>query len=345
MKKLVYLVIFVIFLSGVGYFGFNYWYSNGIDKRISTSEEKVAFEVSKGESSDSIATNLVEAGLIDDEMLFKLYLKRTGKAANIQAGNFEIPKNANIVEIVEILGKATIIETVKVTIIEGYRNTKVQDVLAQKFGSVPDTNFSVSEFESMTKNPDDYQFSANIQTFLDQYKPKGKSLEGFLYPDTYEFKTTASTKEVVEKMLTNFINKTKSLEKGEDFYDKLVLAAIIERESFTNEERPIIASVFYNRLKAGWKLESDATVNYATGSDNPRPTYKELETNSPYNTYKFVGLPPTPINNPRVQSIEAAINPATTEYYFFIHEQDGSGQVHFARTLAEHNANVAKYLD
>ena len=113
----------------------------------------------------------------------------------------------------------------------------------------------------------------------------------------------------------------------------------------TNEERDEISSVFTNRLEIGMALQSDATVNYATGKSDPRPTFADTKIDSPYNTYKYPGLPPTPICNPRIESIEAALNPADTDYYYFIHEQTGSGKVHFAKTESEHNANIAKYLD
>lgn len=345
MKKLLYFIALLILVGIGGYMYFNNWYSTGIEQRLSSSSDTVKFTVETGEGTDSIATNLEDRGLIDSGFLFKLYLKRSGRGTEIQAGEFEIPKNSNIIEIVDILGNAVSLDSVKVTVIEGYRNAQVADLLEDKFSGVEESKFSKTEFNTIVNSPDNVTFSPSIQTFLDAYKPTGKKLEGFLYPDTYEFETDATTLFVIEKMISNFMDKTASIEKGEDFYDQLIIASIVERESFTNEERDEIASVFYNRLEIGMALESDATVNYATGVDNPQTTNEERQIDSPYNTYMYPGLTPTPINNPRIESIEAAVKPATTSYYFFLHEQDGSGQVHFAETLYEHNQNRALYLD
>jgi len=344
--KIFAILLVLLIAAGLGgYIYFNNWYNNGLDKRMSTSTELVDFEVKAGEGSDSIAKNLEEAGLIDSATLYKLYLRRENKAKDIQAGKFKIPKNATIPEITELLSNAKSMEVVKVTIIEGYRSSQISSALDTKFKAVTDAKFKKSEFDAIVKNPDNYTFKASVQTFLDQYKPAGKSFEGFLYPDTYEFENDVTAQFVVETLVGHFIEKTKDIEKDSNFYNDLILASIVERESLTNEERPKIASVFTNRLRINIALESDATVNYATGKSNPRPTFEDLKVNSPYNTYKNPGLPPTPISNPRVESIEAAVEPADTDYYYFIHEQDGSGQVHFAKTLAEHNENVRKYLD
>lgn len=321
------------------------WYNGGLENRPSDAVDQVIFTVEAGESSDSIASRLEEEGLINSANVFKLYLRFEDRASEIQAGSFKIPRNSTIPEIVDILGNAIKLDTVKVTIIEGYQLTKIDSILSQKFSGMEGSNYSSQEFKVMTEDPDSQEFETDIQEFLDTYKPAGKKLEGFLYPDTYEFENSASTKYIVETLIRQFINKTQNLDKGDNFYNSLILASIIERESFTNEEKPLISSVFHNRLNAGMALQSDATVNYATGVDNPQTTDAERATNSPYNTYKYPGLPPTPINSPRYESIEAAINPAKSDYFFFLHEQDGSGQVHFAKTLAEHNENRRLYLD
>lgn len=346
MKKLFLIVLLIIVVGGGGgYLYFNNWYNSGLEKKVSDSSEAVSFTVEPGESSDSIAAKLEEAGLIDSELLFKLYLRRSGRGSEIQAGDFLISRNRNIPEIVDALSNAVKLDVARATIVEGYKLNQISSVLEQAFTGKEGAVFTSAEFNQIAKSPDSYNFNSEVQAFLDQYKPAGKSLEGFLYPDTYEFDNTATTKSVIEDLIEQFIDKTDSLTKGDDFYEKLVLASIIERESLTDEERDEISSVFNNRLDIGMALQSDATVNYATGKSDPRPTYEDLKIDSPYNTYKYAGLPPTPICSPRLESIEAAINPADTDYYYFIHEQDGSGQVHFAETESEHNANISKYLD
>lgn len=344
MKKLLYLLVFLVIVGIGAYFFFENWYSTGIENRVSDSQETVRFDVESGEGTSSIGARLKEEQLIENDLLFKLYLKRENKGGVIQAGEFEIPRNSNIVEIVEILSNARELDIVRVTLIEGYTTKQIGETLASKFTSIEGAQFSKAEFDKITRDPDAYDFSEGVETFLSKYKPTGNRLEGFLYPDTYEFENEITTLDLIDKLVQQFITKTASIDKT-DFYDNLILASIVERESLTNEERPKIASVFHNRLGIGMALESDATVNYATGKSTPQATYEDLRIDSPYNTYKYPGLPPTPISNPRIESLQAAVNPADTDYYFFLHEQDGTGEVHFARTLAEHNRNRALYLD
>ncbi|MBD3280090.1 endolytic transglycosylase MltG [Candidatus Dojkabacteria bacterium] len=346
MKKVILILIAILLVTGIGgYLYYDNWYNSALNYTLGDSNKTAEFTVDKGESPDSVGKRLEELGLIKEDLAFKWYLRQEGKTGEIQAGTFQIPENSTMEDIVAILGNAQNLSVTRVTIVEGHKLAQIKSTLSGAFSDKAGAVFSESEFDSMTKSPDSYTFKGNIQGFLDTYKPAGKSLEGFLYPDTYEFENTATTQQVIEKLIQQFINKVDGLEKGTDFYDKLILASIVERESFTNEEKDEIASVFANRLEINMALESDATVNYATGKSNPRPTYQDLEIDSLYNTYKYPGLPPGPICSPRIEAIEAAINPADTNYYYFIHEQDGSGQVHFASTLSEHNANVSKYLD
>ena len=337
-------IIFILLLVLLPFLSYK-WYIHEINKPASDSTEVTTFTIEEGESIDSITERLYNNGLLNNKLVFKLYLKISSSGKDIQAGDFAIPKNVSIVELSKFLSKATNLNVTKVTIIEGLTYTQIADVLDKSFLTVEDRKFSKDEFISIVKDPDNTLFSSNVRDFLNKYKPAGKPLEGFLYPDTYEFDNDVSTKAVIETLLLNFISKTQDLNLDDNFYDDLILASIVEKESFTNEEKKYIASVFTNRLDIGMALQSDATVNYATGKNDPRPTYSDLQIDSPYNTYKYPGLPPTPICNPRVESIEASINPADTDYYYFIHEQTGSGKVHFAKTQKEHFENINKYLD
>ncbi len=340
MKKL---TIFIVALAV--FFIFYMWYKHEINKPVSGSSESISFSIEPGESIDSIVTRLKEEDLIDSAFVFKLYLKLNKKGNKIQAGDFVIAKNVNMVQLADILSNAQNLNIVKVTIIEGLNYREIADYLSTVFSSYDKSQFSKEDFLQIVEDPDNTVFTSDVQNFLNTYKPPQKSLEGFLYPDTYEFDVDVDTKFIIESLLKNFLAKISNLELNEDFYDDLILASIVEKESLTDEEKPYIASVFVNRLQIGMPLQSDATVNYVTDKDNPRPNYSDLKIDSPYNTYKYTGLPPTPICNPRVKSIKSAINPADTDYYFFIHEQTGSGQVHFAETYNEHLKNIQKYLD
>ncbi len=196
-------------------------------------------------------------------------------------------------------------------------------------------------------------------------KPAKTSLEGYLFPDTYRFAKGAQPADVITKMLDNFSKRVASLgveSAGNDFvitgyedlrvsggdnlaglslYDIITLASIIERESGGNgpmslaEERGLIAGVFYNRLMSGQGLESDATVNYITGKNTPGVSGSDTQINSPYNTYRYAGLPPGPIGAPSLGSIQAALHPTKSDYFYFLHKQP-SGEVIFSKTFAEH---------
>jgi UPF0755 protein len=211
--------------------------------------------------------------------------------------------------------------------------------------------FSQKEFSDALNNFDESGFPLLA-------RPANKTLEGYLFPDTYRFAKAATPDEVITKMLANFSSRLSSLGisaddaknkkfNGLSLYEIITLASIIEQESggkgattgelSLQDERNLVASVFYNRLAIGQALESDATVNYVTGKDSPGVSAEDLQVNSAYNTYKYPGLPPGPISNPSLGSIKAALNPAKSDYYYFLHKQP-SGQVDFSKTFEEHKS-------
>ncbi|MEZ4180505.1 MAG: endolytic transglycosylase MltG [Candidatus Doudnabacteria bacterium] len=247
-------------------------------------------------------------------------------------------------------------EEVKVTILEGWTLVEVAQELEEK------GLFSSEDFLSAAQ-----KFDTSTYALLD--KPDSSSLEGYLFPDTYQFAKQSTPELVIDKMLQNFAKRLNSIgvtqsdqdftipnygnlnitgadrEPGISLYDVITLASIIERESggngsvdgplSLNEERRLVASVFYNRLEIGQALESDATVNYITGKKTPGVSLNDTEVNSPYNTYKYPGMPPGPIGNPSLGSIEAALRPASSDYLYFLHKQP-SGLVDFSKTFPEH---------
>ena len=233
------------------------------------------------------------------------------------------------------------VEENKATVIEGGNVQEIADYY-EKLGL-----FSKKDFLDAAK-----QFDTSPYPLVDS-EANEKLLEGYLFPDTYRFKKDATPDEVIAKMLENFSARAESLgvtdasvkSNGLSFYEIITLASIIEKESggegattgalSLQDERDLVASVFYNRMAIGQALESDATVNYVTGKDSPGASLKDLQVNSPYNTYKYPGLPPGPICNPSLGSIKAALEPAKSDYYYFLHKQP-SGQVDFSRTFDEH---------
>lgn len=236
-------------------------------------------------------------------------------------------------------------EEVQVTTIEGWRVSDIAKLLADK------QLFSADDF---TKTQS--KFDLADYPLIKNNKPKAASLEGFLFPDTYRLSKQSTPDMVIKKMLDNFIVKMKKAGITADkdnvtitgyeqypmnFYKVLILASIIEKETggkgpmSLDEERALVAGVFYNRLIKGQALESDATVNYATGKSSPGVSAEDQAINSPYNTYKYPGLPPGPICNPSLSSVMAALHPAKTDYYYFFHKQP-SGEAVFSKTFEEH---------
>lgn len=208
---------------------------------------------------------------------------------------------------------------------------------------------SAAEFLSELKSFN----TANYPILAD--RPKNASLEGYLFPDTYFIPQKAPTSTtisaiIIKKALDNFSKKftpdmqNRAKEMHMSIYQIVTLASIIEKESGrTDTERKIVAGIFYNRLKTGMALESDATINYVTKKNNPAPSWDDLNTNSPYNTYKNPGLPPGPIANPSLSALMAALYPTSSDYFFFLHKQP-SGEPVYSKTFEEHVQNKFKYL-
>ncbi len=246
-------------------------------------------------------------------------------------------------------------EEIAITLIEGWNVKDIAHYL-DKQGIVKAEDFLKYQLEF---DKSQYSFLQNV--------PKKYDLEGFLFPDTYRLFASIKNNDakiaseaVIKKLLDNFENKlpesaeAKAVKQGLSLYEAITLASIVEKETGRNaatpeskvkldEERKIVAGIFYNRLRTGMALESDATINYVTGKNLPSPTLEDLQINSAYNTYKYPGLPPGPIANPSLSSIEAVLNPIQTDYYYFLHKQP-SGEPVYSKTFEEHVENKFKYL-
>jgi UPF0755 protein len=305
----------------------------------------ITFEVNPGETASQIANNLLAQGLISDTTLFRNYLRYYGLDVQIEAGSYSLASTMTIPEIALALTHATPAEiTIRIT--EGWRREQIADWIDQQ----PDIPFSGAEFLSATGAgiplPPQITFAGEI--------PAGATLEGFLFPDTYRLSANATADELVSKMLANFDARVTpqmrldAAAQGLTLYQVIILASIVEREAVVADERPTIASVYLNRLSAGMRLEADPTVQYAMGYQvdtgqwwNLNLTQSDyLSVDSPYNTYLYAGLPPGPIANPGLSSIQAVIYPAQTPYLFFRAACDGSGRHLFATTFEEHVNNA-----
>jgi UPF0755 protein len=199
-----------------------------------------------------------------------------------------------------------------------------------EFAKVENTTFSSTEFLTLTNDPE-YITSLNIPYNI-------TDLEGFLFPDKYSFSLNADAKTIIGVMVTNFGNRIGF----SDTYEDIIVASMVEREGFTSEDRPMIADIIQRRYAEGWLLQIDATLLYPKKDWKAPITTVDKQSDSPYNTYKKQGYPPTPICNPGLESINATRNPKSNKYYYYIHDNDGNA--HFAETLTEHNQNVQQYL-
>ena len=254
---------------------------------------------------------------VSNNPFFKLYLKFRNDGKDIKAGNYELRGKFNMIELVSMLesGKSKVF---KFTIIEGNTVKNVIDKL------VADGKGKRENFEKAFKEID---FS---------YPTPDGNFEGYLYPETYFIPESYDEKSIINIFLKEFLKKfpVESYPDKDEFYQKLIMAYILEREAAVESEKPIMASVFYNRIAKNMTLSADSTVNFVFNYEKKRIYYKDLEVDSPYNTYKNKGLPPGPICNPTVSSVEAAYHPADTEYLFFVTK--GGGEHFFSKTYKEH---------
>jgi len=304
LKKLLLIVgpIILIFCIVLGVF---YW---NLKNPASIQDSQKIITIGQGDNVSDIAGKLYESGVIKSKITFVFYSYISGKYNLFQPGRFYLNSAATTSEITSILTKKPKDE-IKITIPEGWRATQIGEKLE----------------------------SLNITTEK-EFVVSAKNEEGYLFPDTYYFLKNTPAQDVVTKMKENFSLKTSGM-----IVDKkiLTIASIVEREAKFTEDRPIIAGIFYNRLNNNIKLEADPTIQYAIGDWN-QISGSDLHLDSLYNTYKYAGLPPTPICNPGLDSIRAAVTPVETNYVYFINSADG--KAYFAVTKEEQASNIKKYL-
>ncbi len=313
MKKLILLFFPLLVLSLVG--GFFYYQ---INLQPAGGEEEVVFVINRGDSSRSIAQRLKKQGLIKNEYVFLIYLQLTNQAKKLQAGSFRLSVNDSVPEIVNQLQYGRI--DVWVTFIEGYRREQYAELLNEKMG------LSIEEFLSLTE---------------------GK--EGRLFPDSYLLPNDILVPQVIKKLTDNFQEKWSELDNQTGFSQNevLILASLVEREVKLDKDRKIVSGILIKRLEDDWPLQVDASVQYVKGdADNwwPKISGSDLrDIDSPYNTYLYKGIPPAPICNPSLSSIKAVINFQPTDYWYYLSDQQGN--IHYARSLEDHNANIKNYLE
>ncbi|HEV3231726.1 MAG TPA: endolytic transglycosylase MltG, partial [Candidatus Dormibacteraeota bacterium] len=265
---------------------------------------------------------------------FELYVRWSGLADKLQAGTYRVPAGLTEVQLIQLLERNTGGTSVTLTVPEGWTPGQIGRAAESK------GLFSAAAYLDVVQHG----------TFSDAFlagRPAGADLTGYLFPDTYYLAPDAKPADLVQLQLRRFGEvvtpelRARAQVHGLTFHQALTMASIIEREAAFAEDRAPIAQVFYNRLAAGMPLQDDATLLFAKGVTSGIPTDADKQVNSPYNTYLHTGLPPGPICNPGLAAIQAALNPTPNDYLYFI--TDNAGHAHFARTLAEHEALIARY--
>lgn len=318
MTRVVVFLLVLIFSMGSAFA----WWFDSTRAADTTDVTPITFRITAGDGVRTIAANLAEDSLIRSRTAFFVLIKLMGIERNLQAGEFRLNRAMDSRTIARELTHGS--EDIWITTLEGWRNEEIAAALSK--------NLDIPESEFLK--------SAKL---------------GYMFPDTYLVPRDATAGAVIGIFTAAFDKKVTADMRadiratGMTLNEVLTLASIIEREGHTDEDRPVIAGVLLNRLKAGWPLQADATLQFALGYQSQEKTWwkktlydEDKKVNSPYNTYANTGLPPGPISNPGIASIRAAIYPKTTPYWYYIH--DPSGGVHYAVTLEEHNANIEKYL-
>ncbi|MBU1104764.1 endolytic transglycosylase MltG [Patescibacteria group bacterium] len=310
-----------------------YFYYQGAVERTNYPEEKIASNedltlpvdviIKPGDTTTQISDLLYQNDLINSASLFKLYLF-INKGKTIQAGHYRVPLNLNLPELVDFFGKGTF--DIKATFLEGWRVEQYAEYISEAF---------------------------NNPSLGSEFLKIAQPYEGFLFPDTYFIPREATPELILNLLRDNFTSRVDPLlprnvfvAPGYGLNEAVILASILEREVASSEDRPIVAGILFKRLKNDWPLDADATVQYVIGQEGnwwpSNLTLDDINSYSSYNTRQVEGLPPGPICNPSLDAIKAALAPQETAYWFYLNGKDGL--IHFAKTIEEHNANIATYL-
>ncbi len=319
-----------------------------LDRAVSKETASKLYVVQQGDGVREIAQGLEKVGLIRSERFFLFTAWRRGNQTDFKAGTFELSPSMTTAEIeAAIAGGKPISNEREVTILEGWTLDDIAEYLEKEgIASQQELYAEAGESAKFAKPGSLPDWSASYPALKDF--PVNASLEGYLFPDTYRIYADGGAKALVRRMLDNFETKLtpelrqEIVSKNRSIRDIVIMASVIEREVRGAEDGAMVSDIFWKRVDTGRGLEADSTVNYITGHSKPSVSWEETRIDHPWNTYKYRGLPAGPIGNPGMAAILAAIRPKSNPYWYFLTDKDGN--VHYAKTLEEHNANKAKYL-
>jgi len=344
MRLYILLIFFIIIISI-----FFTWQGIYLPKSFVSGQEKI-FPIEKGQSFLEISEDLEKEGLIQNRIPCIIYLFLTGRYKKLQAGEYSLSSSMTVPEIVEIVVSGNVTKE-KITIIEGWSLRDIGCYLENRGMFQAEelfelVGFPLADYSKTTDLPKPKDFSQEFDFLKD--RPKNLGLEGYLFPDTYEIKDEESLEDIIKKMLNNFNQKlTNDLREeikrqNKSIFEVIIMASMIEKEVRTLEDKKLVSGILWKRLENNMQLQVDATITYITGKKTVKITLDDLKIDSPYNTYKYRGLPAGPVCNPGLESIQASLYPKESEYWFYLSTPEG--ETIFSKTLEEHRVAKDKYL-
>lgn len=340
MLRRLFLLVGILILVGLVLGGSFVWDTFVI--RPKEGVESVEVVIEPGSSVAEIADELAQQDLVTSKWFFKVYVVLTKQSSDLQAGTFLLPPGMNIHALVAELTHAQALET-QITIPEGFTVEQIREELEKSFDG-----FSQTDWQNVVEDGSGMDEVSEMLASI----PNGQGLEGYLFPDTYQFRADADAQTIAQTMILTLKRRLAEhgvvvpedlvFDNGLTLHEVLTMASIIEREVRTPEDMAMVAGIFFTRLKIGMALQADSTVNYVTGKQNSSISVEDSQIESPYNTYRNLGLPPGPISNPGMNAILAVLQPETTSYLYFLTTEEG--KTIYASSFDEHVENKYRYL-
>lgn len=296
----------------------------------------IVYTAQKGMGDEDIAKELQDQGIIKNRLFFELYVVGLGKHSKLQAGSYTLSPSMSIAKIAEKFVAGDVIKN-NITILEGWDARDIAKYLESK------NIYSKKEFLEATHS----DFNQTFSVLED--KPKNISLEGYIFPDTYQVSLGEKPEDFLKNTIANLDKKLTTELRNQialqrrSIFEIITMASIIEKEVKSTGDKKMVAGILWKRLASGMPLQVDATINYITDKNDAAVATKDTKIDSPYNTYKYAGLPQGPISNPGMDSILAAIYLTKTDYWYYL-SADGTGKTIFSKTLEQHNIAKAKYV-
>jgi UPF0755 protein len=330
-------------------------YNRIINSRGAGQAVEKVFSIKDGQGVKEISNNLKKEGLVDSPFFFNLYVAHQGWAAKFKAGDYKLSSGQSIREVAaKIVSGDAISKEITLTFKEGDTLDEIASIFSMEgifskksfydLAGYPRVNYDLDKSNPLPKD-----YSSEFAFLLD--KPANTGLEGYLFPDTYNFYKDAQPDDAIQKMLGNFNKKLSDdlrqeiAKQGKTIFEIVTMASLIEKEVRSLRDMEIVSGIFWKRIKENQPLQLDATLSYVLSDSNPQHEYEETRIDSSYNTYMHKGLTPGPIANPGINAIKAAIYPKDTSYYYFLTTDEGeNSRTIYSSTFEEHIRNKAKYL-